>query len=187
MTTEAITEEVKTRGRWVGAVQDELAHVIVGQKYLIDRLIIGLLVLMGGLGGMTGSATQAASATVSSPAATAVQRAAPVQPAALPPSAPIVVQAKKFGDEYEANQIAAEHKWAGQFVQFTAPVGNINSSGVSFTDVTSKFSFTQISCRVSDETQLIPLVKGKSATVRGVVSDDQLMGVISLNECEVVE
>jgi MoxR-like ATPase len=61
MTTEAITEEVKTRGRWVGAVQDELAHVIVGQKYLIDRLIIGLLanghILLEGVPGLAKTLT----------------------------------------------------------------------------------------------------------------------------------
>jgi MoxR-like ATPase len=61
MTTEAITEEVKDRGRWVEAVQNELARVIVGQKYLIDRLIIGLLanghVLLEGVPGLAKTLT----------------------------------------------------------------------------------------------------------------------------------
>ena len=61
MTTEAITEEVKNRGRWVEAVQNELARVIVGQKYLIDRLIIGLLanghVLLEGVPGLAKTLT----------------------------------------------------------------------------------------------------------------------------------
>jgi MoxR-like ATPase len=61
MTTEAITEEVKNRGSWVGAVQNELARVIVGQKYLIDRLIIGLLanghVLLEGVPGLAKTLT----------------------------------------------------------------------------------------------------------------------------------
>ena len=56
-----------------------------------------------------------------------------------------------MGDDFEANQLAAEKKWGGQYVQFTAPVGNINSYSVSFTDVTTKFSFTQVSCRFEDE------------------------------------
>jgi hypothetical protein len=161
-----------------------------GRGLAIWGLIIGGFMLLAGLGGVTSAAPEAATAA---PATATTATASPATrtwtlPAQnpLPPAAPIVVQAKKFGDEYEANQIAAEHKWAGQFVQFTAPVGNINSSGVSFTDVTSSFSFTQISCRVKDETQLIPLAKGKSATVRGVVGEDQLMGVISINDCEVV-
>jgi MoxR-like ATPase len=54
--TEAITEEVKSNGHWVHAVQSEIARVIVGQKYLIDRLLIGLLtnghVLLEGVPGL---------------------------------------------------------------------------------------------------------------------------------------
>lgn len=54
--TEAITEEVKNNGQWVHAVQNEISHVIVGQKYLIDRLLIGLLsnghVLLEGVPGL---------------------------------------------------------------------------------------------------------------------------------------
>src|SRR5215831_12941949 len=54
--TEAITQEVKKNGQWVRAVQSEISHVIVGQKYLIDRLIIGLLsnghVLLEGVPGL---------------------------------------------------------------------------------------------------------------------------------------
>jgi MoxR-like ATPase len=54
--TEAITEEVKSSGQWVHAVQNEISRVIVGQKYLIDRLLIGLLanghVLLEGVPGL---------------------------------------------------------------------------------------------------------------------------------------
>jgi len=54
--TEAITEEVNSNGQWVHAVQNEISRVIVGQKYLIDRLLIGLLanghVLLEGVPGL---------------------------------------------------------------------------------------------------------------------------------------
>ncbi len=54
--TEAITEEVKNNGQWVHAVQNEISRVIVGQKYLIDRLLVGLLsnghVLLEGVPGL---------------------------------------------------------------------------------------------------------------------------------------
>src|SRR4030081_1214914 len=53
---EAITEEVRCCGEWVSAVQNEISRVIVGQKYLIDRLLIGLLanghVLLEGVPGL---------------------------------------------------------------------------------------------------------------------------------------
>jgi MoxR-like ATPase len=56
ISTEAITEEVKGNNQWVQAVQNEIARVIVGQKYLIDRLLIGLLanghILLEGVPGL---------------------------------------------------------------------------------------------------------------------------------------
>src|SRR5271165_3115717 len=56
ISTEAITEEVNSNGQWVHAVQSEISRVIVGQKYLIDRLLIGLLanghVLLEGVPGL---------------------------------------------------------------------------------------------------------------------------------------
>jgi len=56
ISTEALTEEVKTAGTWVSAVQNEISRVVVGQKYLVDRLLIGLLanghVLLEGVPGL---------------------------------------------------------------------------------------------------------------------------------------
>lgn len=56
ISTEAITEEVKANNQWVQAVQNQIARVIVGQKYLIDRLLIGLLanghILLEGVPGL---------------------------------------------------------------------------------------------------------------------------------------
>ncbi|MBN2068897.1 MAG: MoxR family ATPase [Opitutales bacterium] len=39
----AVNAKVKEASAWVPALQNEIGKVIVGQKYLIDRLIIGLL------------------------------------------------------------------------------------------------------------------------------------------------
>jgi MoxR-like ATPase len=56
ISTEAITEEVKANGQWVQAVQNEISRVIVGQRYLVDRLLVGLLanghVLLEGVPGL---------------------------------------------------------------------------------------------------------------------------------------
>lgn len=121
------------------------------------------------------------------PAGTQAASGTPVAADDASPAAPIVVsKVTEIGDDFEANQVAAERKWAGKFVQFTATVTNIKSSGVSFGKVASKFSFTQISCDLEDENVLATLSKGKPATVRGVVGDDQILGVIRLNECQVV-
>src|ERR1700757_3038090 len=61
ISTEALTEEVKTTGTWVSAVQNEISRVVVGQKYLVDRLLIGLLanghVLLEGVPGLAKTLT----------------------------------------------------------------------------------------------------------------------------------
>lgn len=39
----AITEKVNQSSQWVGLLRSEMAKVIIGQNYLIDRLLVGLL------------------------------------------------------------------------------------------------------------------------------------------------
>lgn len=146
--------------------------------------IFGFLVLISAVGG-----NSTPSGTTPAPTALPTVQQAPAAVSAQPAPArpdPTVIKVKQMGDDFEANQLAAERKWGGQYVQFTAPVGNINSYSVSFTDVTTKFSFTQVSCRFQDENAVLNLAKDKPATVRGVVGDDQLLGVISLEDCEIV-
>jgi hypothetical protein len=150
--------------------------------------VVGFFVLVGSCGGNNSAPTTSA---VSAGAVSSVTQvpavAAPPTPAPEPSRPdPTVIKVKQMGDDFEANQLAAEKKWGGQYVQFTAPVGNINSFSVSFQDVTTKFSFTQVSCRFEDESAVLNLAKDKPATVRGIVGEDQLLGVISLNECEIV-
>ena len=36
-------EKIKNEASWVNLLKQEISRVIVGQKYLIDRLVIGLL------------------------------------------------------------------------------------------------------------------------------------------------
>jgi MoxR-like ATPase len=61
ISTEALTEEVKATGTWVSAVQNEISRVVVGQKNLVDRLLIGLLanghVLLEGVPGLAKTLT----------------------------------------------------------------------------------------------------------------------------------
>src|SRR5438045_6490742 len=41
--TQEITQEVRELGQWIPALRQQVAHVVVGQKYLVDRLLLGLL------------------------------------------------------------------------------------------------------------------------------------------------
>src|SRR6516164_10602473 len=41
--TQEVTQEVRELGQWIPALRQQVAHVVVGQKYLVDRLLLGLL------------------------------------------------------------------------------------------------------------------------------------------------
>jgi MoxR-like ATPase len=59
--TQEITQEVQQLGQWIGAVREQIGHVIIGQKYLVDRLILGLLanghILLEGVPGLAKTLT----------------------------------------------------------------------------------------------------------------------------------
>jgi MoxR-like ATPase len=54
--TQEITDRVKEHSPWITAIQQEIARVVVGQKYLVDGLLVGLLtnghVLLEGVPGL---------------------------------------------------------------------------------------------------------------------------------------
>ena len=60
-TTEEITAEVRHAGQWIAPLQAEVARVVVGQKYLVDGLLTGLLtnghVLLEGVPGLAKTLT----------------------------------------------------------------------------------------------------------------------------------
>src|SRR4029078_13268196 len=41
--TQEITQEVRDLGQWIPGLRQQLGHVVIGQKYLVDRLLLGLL------------------------------------------------------------------------------------------------------------------------------------------------
>ena len=97
------------------------------------------------------------------------------------------VTAAQIADDFDANQVAAEKKWGGKYVEFTAPVTNITETGIAFSNVgTKEFSMTQISCNTTDKNVLASLTNGQQATVRGTVGK-QDFGVVGMNGCTVVK
>src|SRR5216110_2765684 len=56
-----ISQQVQELGRWIPPLREQVAHVVVGQKYLVDRLLLGLLanghVLLEGVPGLAKSLT----------------------------------------------------------------------------------------------------------------------------------
>jgi MoxR-like ATPase len=59
--TTELTEHVKAASTWIKPLQDEIARVVVGQKYLVDGLLIGLLtnghILLEGVPGLAKTLT----------------------------------------------------------------------------------------------------------------------------------
>ncbi len=111
----------------------------------------------------------------------------PVQEAKQQVQESMVIKASELADDFDSNQVAAESKWKGKLVQFTAEITNITQYGLSFSKVASKqFSMTQISCKVTDKQQLLALKNGQTVTVKGVVGG-QTIGVIDVSDCLVVQ
>jgi MoxR-like ATPase len=59
--TSEITQQVKEASTWIKPLQDEIARVVVGQKYLVDGLLVGLLtnghILLEGVPGLAKTLT----------------------------------------------------------------------------------------------------------------------------------
>lgn len=133
--------------------------------------VIGIVVAIAGSGGDKGS--KVANQT-SNQQPTQVQE-------------PMKITAKELADDFDANQVAAENKWKGKLIEFSAEISNITDTGLSFQNVGSKqYSVTQISCRVTDKQQLLPLKNGQMVTVKGTVGG-QTIGVIDVSDCQVVQ
>jgi MoxR-like ATPase len=60
-TTQELTEHVKQSSQWIPPLQEQISHVVIGQKHLIDGLLIGLLtnghVLLEGVPGLAKTLT----------------------------------------------------------------------------------------------------------------------------------
>lgn len=139
--------------------------------------VIGAIVVIGIIAAAVGGGK---SKTGSSSQSTTTSESKPTE-------APMKITARELADDFDGNQVAAENKWNGKLVEFGATITNITDSGLSFSNVASKdFSMAQIACRVKDKNQLLPLKNGQTVTVRGVVGK-QMIGVIDVSDCEVVQ
>jgi MoxR-like ATPase len=60
-TTQELTDQVKAHSQWIKPLQDEIARIVVGQRYLVDGLLVGLLtnghILLEGVPGLAKTLT----------------------------------------------------------------------------------------------------------------------------------
>jgi MoxR-like ATPase len=59
--TQELTEKVKAQSQWIKPLQDEIGRLVVGQRYLVDGLLVGLLtnghILLEGVPGLAKTLT----------------------------------------------------------------------------------------------------------------------------------
>ena len=59
--TQEITQQVQELGQWISPLREQIGHVVIGQKYLVDRLLLGLLanghILLEGVPGLAKTLT----------------------------------------------------------------------------------------------------------------------------------
>src|ERR1041385_3216829 len=59
--TQEITQQVQEMGQWIPPLREQIGHVVIGQKYLVDRLLLGLLanghILLEGVPGLAKTLT----------------------------------------------------------------------------------------------------------------------------------
>ena len=64
----SLKDQVAQTSAWIGKLREEIAHVIVGQEQLVDRLLVGLLanghVLLEGVPGLAKTLTVKSLASV---------------------------------------------------------------------------------------------------------------------------
>ena len=59
--TQEITQQVQEMGQWIPPLREQIGRVVIGQKYLVDRLLLGLLanghILLEGVPGLAKTLT----------------------------------------------------------------------------------------------------------------------------------
>ena len=102
------------------------------------------------------------------------------------------VSTQSFIAEFDKNQLAAEEKYKGKIIKFTAVIDNISEDilGTPFLSLqptADEYYFgTTIKCDFSNKSQITALENGQSITLQGTV-DTQSLGIISIEDCKVIQ
>lgn len=97
------------------------------------------------------------------------------------------VDALSFVTEFDQNQLRAEQKYKGRFIEIMAVIKNISedisgSPFLSLEPVGNKMFGTTIKCVFKDKSALTSVENGNTVTVEGTVAN-QSLGIIQLNNC----
>ena len=164
-----------------------IGKIIIGVAVFI--VVVGIIGVALGLGGDDQSSTsENTTAEVSKPETTNKPTQEQKQSQTV-----ISVVAEEFIEEFDKNQLAAEEKYEGKLIEFTAKIKNISEDilGSPFLSLepesADEFYFgTTIQCFFENKSDLINLENGQIATLRGKV-DTQSLGIIIVKDCYVIE
>lgn len=97
------------------------------------------------------------------------------------------VDALSFVTEFDQNQLRAEQKYKGKFIEISAIIKNISedisgSPFLSLEPVGNKMFGTTIKCVFKDKSALTSVENGNTVTVEGTVAN-QSLGIIQLDNC----
>lgn len=149
-------------------------------KKIIKYVLIGFVGLLV-LGAIFGGSSKDKGAENKATAKPEAQKAPEVQK----------VEILAFVKEFDDNQLSAEDKYKGKYVEFTGYIKNISEdiTGSPFLSINPKsdqyYFGTYIQCFFKDKSELTALKNGQRATVQGKV-DSQTLGNIMVKDCKVV-
>ena len=101
------------------------------------------------------------------------------------------ISTTSFIKEFDENQLAAEEKYKGKLVEFTAFISNISEGLMGevyliLNPTTEEYYFgTNIQCYFEDKSELLSLKNEQSVTLQGTV-DTQTLGIISIKDCKIL-
>ncbi len=152
-----------------------------------------MIIIFGVIGAVSGSkstpSTSSSNSSSNSNANEVTQQAAQPTPTQ---SAPTIVDATALVGEYDKNKLAAQDKYTGKRLQFTAFIDNISSDITGSYYLSLKpsndqyYTGTTIQCYFANKSQLTSLANGQSVTVSGTAQDMSL-GIVELKDCSVVK
>lgn len=157
------------------------------------KIIIGVIVfiiVIGVIGALAGGDTDTPSQQQANTNNNESQQSQPEQ---TQQQAAMEVVAADLIAEFDSNQLAAEEKYKGKQVKFSAKVANISEDilGAPFLSLepesAEEYYFgTTIKCDFKEKSELTSLSKGQTATVEGKL-DTQSLGIITIKDCKIVQ
>ncbi len=103
----------------------------------------------------------------------------------------IKMSTASFIKEFDENQLAAEEKYKGKLVEFTAFISNISEGLMGEVYLVLKptaeeyYFGTNVQCYFEDKSELLSLKNEQSVTLQGTV-DTQTLGIIAIKDCKIL-